>query len=82
MQKTEGQTEQNPARAAWNRVGTIVIPDVLSAERFTAIKAETSERLDQALPHVHDHTAAHRDGSLRSTGHHARTTHWPLEIMT
>ncbi|MEV0636391.1 hypothetical protein AB0I77_15760 [Streptomyces sp. NPDC050619] len=69
MQNTEAPAQQSPRRAAWNRLGTIVIPDVLSADRFTAIKSEAAERLDKATPHVHDHTAAHRDGSFATPVH-------------
>lgn len=68
-QNTEAQSEQSSARAAWNRIGTVVIPGVLSADRFAAIKSEVAGRLGQAVPHVHDHTAAHRDGSFATPVH-------------
>lgn len=69
VQNTEAQTEQSPVRAAWNRIGTVVISGVLSADRFAAIKTEAAERPGQAVPHVHDHTAAHRDGSFATPVH-------------
>ncbi|MFD5749678.1 hypothetical protein [Streptomyces sp. NPDC127033] len=50
-------------------MGTVVIPGVLSADRFAAIKSEAAERLGQAVPHAHDHTAAHRDGSFATPVH-------------
>ncbi|MFE7973057.1 hypothetical protein [Streptomyces shenzhenensis] len=69
VQNTEAQTAQSPARAAWNRIGTVVIPDILSAERFTAIRSEAEECVDHAVPHVHDHMAGHRDGSFATPVH-------------
>ncbi len=69
MQNTEARSEQSPARAAWDRIGTVVIPGAFSAERFAEIRSEAEERLDRATPHVHDHTAAHRDGSFATPVH-------------
>jgi hypothetical protein len=69
VQNTEAKAGHSPARTAWNRIGTVVIPGVLASETFAAIKSEAEERLDQAVPHVHDHTAAHRDGSFATPVH-------------
>ncbi|MGP3685721.1 hypothetical protein ACTVZO_13570 [Streptomyces sp. IBSNAI002] len=60
---------QLPARADWDKTGTVVVPDVLKRARFRAIVAEARERIERVTPHIHDHTAAHRDGSFASPVH-------------
>jgi len=58
-----------PARTVWDETGTVLVPGVLPPERFTALEVEASGRLDLATPHVHEHTAAHRDGSFATPVH-------------
>lgn len=66
---TETFTERLPARVAWDRDGTVVLPGVLTAERFEALCEEARGRLDLVRPHVHEHTSSHRDGSFASPVH-------------
>lgn len=67
MRPTEG--ERSAARTAWDRTGTVLIPEVLTVDRLETLVAETNGRLAQAAPHIHEHTAAHRDGSFASPVH-------------
>ncbi|WP_331720114.1 hypothetical protein OG762_51700 (plasmid) [Streptomyces sp. NBC_01136] len=66
---TSALAERLPARTAWEDTGTVVLPDVLPPDRFKALEEEAAERLDLVTPHVHDHTAAHRDGSFATPVH-------------
>lgn len=61
--------DQLPARANWDALGTVIVPDVLEPARFAQIVAEANERIELATPHIHEHTAAHRDGSFASPVH-------------
>ncbi|WP_030966018.1 hypothetical protein [Streptomyces sp. NRRL S-378] len=56
--------DQLPARANWDALGTVIVPDVLEPARFAQIVAEADERIKLATPHIHENTAAHRDGSF------------------
>ncbi|WP_405796348.1 hypothetical protein [Streptomyces sp. NBC_01506] len=67
MRQTEA--ERRAARTSWDRTGTALIPQVLTAVRFEALVTEARGQLDQAAPHIHEHTAAHRDGSFASPVH-------------
>jgi hypothetical protein len=67
--ETSALAERLPARTAWEETGTVVLPDVLPPDRFKALEEEAAERLDLVTPHVHDHTAAHRDGSFATPVH-------------
>ncbi|MGW3200068.1 hypothetical protein ACWDBD_36990 [Streptomyces sp. NPDC001118] len=69
MQTVSPASGRSAARDAWEATGTVVIPDVLDIGRFDAIVAEAKASLPEAVPHVHEHTAAHRDGSFASPVH-------------
>ncbi|MFF1690789.1 hypothetical protein [Streptomyces sp. NPDC058254] len=69
MQHSEALAEKTSARDAWDRIGTVLIPDVLAPERFKDIQEEALARTALATPHIHDHTASHRDGSFASPVH-------------
>lgn len=60
---------QLPARANWDALGTVLVPDVLEPALFEQIVVEANERISLATPHIHEHTAAHRDGSFASPVH-------------
>lgn len=66
---TATPTGRSPARVAWEKTGTVLIPGVLTPARFTALVTEAHDLLSQAAPHIHEHTAAHRDGSFASPVH-------------
>lgn len=66
---TEAPVDRLPARETWEKEGTALVPDVLEADRFKALVAESHDRLHLVTPHVHEHTAAHRDGSFASPVH-------------
>ncbi|MEV7087566.1 hypothetical protein AB0O07_16950 [Streptomyces sp. NPDC093085] len=66
---TEALKERLPARAVWEETGTVVVPGVLEPDRFKALAEEVHGRVDLVTPHVHEHTAAHRDGSFASPVH-------------
>lgn len=61
---TATPTGRSPARVAWEKTGTALIPGVLTPARFNALFPEAHDLLSQAAPHIHEHTAAHRDGSF------------------
>ncbi|MFZ3595051.1 hypothetical protein [Streptomyces sp. BH104] len=67
--RTEAPAEKTSPRERWDRAGTVLIPGVLSPERFRDIQEEALARLDSASPHIHDHTTGHRDGSFASPVH-------------
>ncbi|WP_019885854.1 hypothetical protein [Streptomyces purpureus] len=58
-----------PARAAWDKNGTVLVPDILERSRFEDIVAEANDRIGLATAHIHEHTAAHRDGSFATPVH-------------
>ncbi|MET8699151.1 hypothetical protein ABZW10_09810 [Kitasatospora sp. NPDC004723] len=62
-------TERSPARAAWDKTGTVVVPGALERTRFEAIRAETLSRLERTVPYVREEATAHRDGSFASPVH-------------
>ncbi|MGW6214039.1 hypothetical protein [Streptomyces sp. NPDC055109] len=66
---TEAPADRLPARAAWEETGTAVVAGVLEADRFKALVEEAHDRIGQVTPHIHEHTAAHRDGSFASPVH-------------
>ncbi|MCJ0868085.1 hypothetical protein [Streptomyces sp. AP-93] len=66
---TGQSTAQLPARVAWDEAGTVIVPNVLGNTRFEDIVAEAHERVELVTPHIHEHTAAHRDGSFASPVH-------------
>ncbi|MFF6852755.1 hypothetical protein [Streptomyces antimycoticus] len=67
--ETEALAERLPVRTAWEESGTVLVSGVLPPERFKALEEEAGDRLDLVRPHVHDHTAAHRDGSFATPVH-------------
>jgi len=70
MQSTEApQSQYSTERAAWDRAGTVIIPNAVAAPQFEAIAAEAESGVGRATAHVHDHTAAHRDGSFATPVH-------------
>ncbi|MEI5036135.1 hypothetical protein RB201_36260 [Streptomyces sp. S1A(2023)] len=66
---TEAPVERLPARAVWEETGTAVLSQVLEPDRFKALVEEAHGRLGLVTRHVHEHTAAHRDGSFASPVH-------------
>ncbi|MFI5804498.1 hypothetical protein [Streptomyces sp. NPDC051561] len=66
---TTVQSDRLPARVAWDETGTVLIPGALDTDRFGALVAEAQSHLDLAEPHVHEHTAGHRDGSFATPVH-------------
>ncbi|MER6443992.1 hypothetical protein [Streptomyces venezuelae] len=69
MMDTGQSTTQLPARVAWDEAGTVIVPNVLKNTRFEDIVAEAHDRAELVTPHIHEHTAAHRDGSFASPVH-------------
>ena len=66
---TAALAERLPARTAWEESGTVVLEGALPQDRFKLLEEEAAGRLDRVTPHVHDHTAAHRDGSFATPVH-------------
>lgn len=58
-----------PAHPGWQEKGTVVLPDILDADRVRLVAAEARDRLETASPYTRDEVSSRRDGSLASAVH-------------
>jgi hypothetical protein len=66
---TDNLVERTPARLDWDAAGTKVLEGVISPDRYGRIVRESFDTIGQALAHVRDEAAAHRDGSFAAPFH-------------